>query len=253
MTRNVPCYTRAAAVGSVESESVVEGTCPCCITSHPASSIYLHPRAAGGVGSTAADDGWLAPSMSRPGVAGASSQDIPSMEPLPGDTTAEERDSRCGSDDSEVPDMCDAVAGASLEEEDECSLPYLRAREPEDNILRTRTYDVSMSYDKFYQTPRIWLTGYDERRQLLTASQALEDVSLEHARKTVTVDAHPHTGVAAVSIHPCRHAAVMKSLADQIARGGVEPQTEHFLLIFLRFCQTAMPTIDYDFTVNIGG
>ena len=49
--------------------------------------------------------------------------------------------------------------------------------------------------------------------------QALQDVSHEHARKTVTVDGHPHTGVPAVSIHPCRHGAVMKKIADQMAEG----------------------------------
>ena len=30
------------------------------------------------------------------------------------------------------------------------------------NIERTRTYDVSITYDKYYQTPRIWLFGYSE-------------------------------------------------------------------------------------------
>lgn len=29
-------------------------------------------------------------------------------------------------------------------------------------ILRTRTYDLNITYDKYYQTPRIWLFGYDE-------------------------------------------------------------------------------------------
>jgi ubiquitin-like-conjugating enzyme ATG3 len=81
-----------------------------------------------------------------------------------------------------------AAAGGGGDEEDDCALPYLVAREPEDNILRTRTYDVSVSYDKYYQTPRIWLSGYDEHRSPLTPQQALEDVSHEHARKTVTID-----------------------------------------------------------------
>lgn len=40
--------------------------------------------------------------------------------------------------------------------------PFLRATEPEDNILRTRTYDITISYDKYYQTPRVFLFGYDE-------------------------------------------------------------------------------------------
>jgi ubiquitin-like-conjugating enzyme ATG3 len=80
------------------------------------------------------------------------------------------------------------VRGGGDEEEDDAALPYLVAREPEDNILRTRTYDVSVTYDKYYQTPRIWLTGYDEHRMPLTPTQSLEDVSHEHARKTVTID-----------------------------------------------------------------
>lgn len=30
------------------------------------------------------------------------------------------------------------------------------------NILQIRTYDVMITYDKLYQTPRVWLLGYDE-------------------------------------------------------------------------------------------
>lgn len=30
------------------------------------------------------------------------------------------------------------------------------------NLLAVRTYDVMITYDKHYQTPRIWLYGYDE-------------------------------------------------------------------------------------------
>ena len=29
-------------------------------------------------------------------------------------------------------------------------------------ILRTRTYDLNITYDKYYQTPRLWLFGYNE-------------------------------------------------------------------------------------------
>lgn len=31
-----------------------------------------------------------------------------------------------------------------------------------DDILKTRTYDLHITYDKFYQTPRLWLYGYNE-------------------------------------------------------------------------------------------
>ena len=34
--------------------------------------------------------------------------------------------------------------------------------EEESEIVKTRTYDLHITYDKYYQTPRLWLTGYDE-------------------------------------------------------------------------------------------
>ena len=34
----------------------------------------------------------------------------------------------------------------------------------ESGILQTRTYDLNITYDKYYQTPRMWLYGYDEVR-----------------------------------------------------------------------------------------
>ena len=47
---------------------------------------------------------------------------------------------------------------------------------------------------------------------------------MSHALKTVTIDPHPHLeGTPALSIHPCRHAAVLKLLAEQLAVGGRIP------------------------------
>ena len=108
---------------------------------------------------------------------------------------------------SDIPDMEDFVDIAAEEEEDEASLiPPRRSETPESaaldaRILRTRTYDLSVSYDKYYQTPRVWLHGYDERRNALDPRKTLEDISAEHARKTVTIDPHPHTGAPSASIH----------------------------------------------------
>ncbi len=39
--------------------------------------------------------------------------------------------------------------------------------------MHTRTYDLLISYDKYYQVPRFWLVGYDEQRQPLTPKQVL--------------------------------------------------------------------------------
>jgi ubiquitin-like-conjugating enzyme ATG3 len=39
--------------------------------------------------------------------------------------------------------------------------------EPEDTVHKVRSYDLSITYDFYYQTPRLWLIGYNEDGQLL--------------------------------------------------------------------------------------
>ena len=56
--------------------------------------------------------------------------------------------------DDEALDMEDM----NLEDED-LVVPVQRM---DDSIKKTRTYDLSITYDKYYQTPRLWLTGYNE-------------------------------------------------------------------------------------------
>jgi ubiquitin-like-conjugating enzyme ATG3 len=49
----------------------------------------------------------------------------------------------------------------TLEEEDD---PASTARPIMKNKSGSviRTYDITITYDKYYQTPRVWLCGYDE-------------------------------------------------------------------------------------------
>uniref|UniRef100_A0A8C2X9F6 Ubiquitin-like-conjugating enzyme ATG3 n=1 Tax=Cyclopterus lumpus TaxID=8103 RepID=A0A8C2X9F6_CYCLU len=119
----------------------------------------------------------------------------------------------------------------------------------EDAILQTRTYDLYITYDKYYQTPRLWLFGYDEDRQPLTVDQMYEDISQDHVKKTVTIENHPHLPPPAMcSVHPCRHAEVMKKIIETVAEGGRELGVHMYLLIFLKFVQAVIPTIEYDYT-----
>jgi len=119
-------------------------------------------------------------------------------------------------------------------------------------ILATRTYDLMITYDKYYQTPRLWLTGYDESRKPLTIDQMFEDFSADHANKTVTMESHPHLDTPPqASVHPCNHASVMKKILDTIGEGGNELGVHMYLLVFLKFVQSVIPTIEYDFTQNI--
>ncbi|KAF8342334.1 autophagocytosis associated protein [Cantharellus anzutake] len=112
----------------------------------------------------------------------------------------------------DIPDMEEE----GLEEEDE---------DAKGNLLQVRTYDVMITYDKYYQTPRIWLLGYDEARNPLTPSQVFQDVSADHAFKTVTIDPFPHSSKLRVaSVHPCKHADVMKKVIERMNAGVIDEQ-----------------------------
>lgn len=69
-------------------------------------------------------------------------------------------------DDEEAADMeafeesgmlDDAQATTVLQKED-----VTKQTAEDDDIIHTRTYDLHITYDRYYQTPRLWFTGYDE-------------------------------------------------------------------------------------------
>ena len=75
-------------------------------------------------------------------------------------------------DGEEVPvDMEEFEEAGLLDEEDESTVVNVAKLKLEDSasalkdggeIVQTRTYDLHITYDKYYQTPRLWLFGYDE-------------------------------------------------------------------------------------------
>jgi len=162
------------------------------------------------------------------------------------------------------------------------------------NLLQVRTYDVMITYDKYYQTPRIWLLGYDENGTPLTPPQIFQDISADHAFKTVTIEPFPHLGnLRVASVHPCKHASVMKKVIErmnasieeqQALRKGSSPaakeskkkwgvfgggskkggektpgapgdeeeieglRVDFYLVVFLKFIASIVPTIEVDST-----
>lgn len=126
--------------------------------------------------------------------------------------------------------------------------------QPEKGIeetLKTRTYDISITYDFYYQTPRLWLFGYNEQGVPLTKDEMFEDIMPDYANKTVTLESHPHQGINCISIHPCRHAAVMKKFIDTIAENGGKAKIHQAIFVFLKFIASVVPTIEYDYTVDM--
>ncbi|KAL8141453.1 hypothetical protein V2J09_014485 [Rumex salicifolius] len=244
ITRNVPCLRRAASIA--EEYDAAGG------------EVLLDDEN---------DDGWLA-THGKPKETKADDDNLPSMETLEiskGKKIQSISSYFGGGDEEDIPDMAEYEDQDNIIENDPATLQttYLVAHEPdEENILRTRTYDVSLTYDKYYQTPRVWLTGYDEKtsdcaivgsvqsRMLLQPELVLEDVSQDHAHKTVTIEDHPHLPGKHASIHPCRHGAVMKKIIDVLMSRGVEPEVDKYLFLFLKFMASVIPTIEYDYTMD---
>lgn len=160
-------------------------------------------------------------------------------------------------DDEEAADMEEFEESGMLEDEQIAKVikpketKSLSEKDDDEGIIRTRTYDLHITYDKYYQTPRLWLTGYDEKRRPLTPNELYQDVNKDYVMKTVTMETHPHLSVPKMaSVHPCRHAEVMKSIIETVMEGGGELGVHMYLIIFLKFMQSVIPTIEYDYTQN---
>lgn len=171
------------------------------------------------------------------------------------DTEVKKEEKKKEEDVEEVVDIEDELD--SDEEEDENIFAKKpdedekKEEEEDDNVVKCRRYNISLTYDKYYATPRLWLQGYDENKKPLD-KQMFEDVMAEHAKKTVTLDKHTHIeGPKQATIHPWEHANVMKKMIDIMTSNDKQPTVESYLFIFLKFLSSVIPTIQYDFTTDI--
>lgn len=155
-------------------------------------------------------------------------------------------------DDEEALDMEDIAE--KLEADDDAAVDFLAKHDVNqdseaEGIVHTRTYDLHITYDKFYQTPRLWLSGYDEQSNPLKMEQMYEDISQDHVNKTVTMEPHPNLPPPNMcSVHPCRHAEVMRKIMHTVEDGGGKLEVHMYLLVFLKLMQAVIPTIEYDYT-----
>uniref|UniRef100_A0A7R9ZK15 Autophagy-related protein 3 n=1 Tax=Craspedostauros australis TaxID=1486917 RepID=A0A7R9ZK15_9STRA len=168
-------------------------------------------------------------------------------------------DAKDDDDDDEFADMEDYFQDDTLIQDDAAA-----SSSPQDDtnqlLVKVRTYDLSITYDKYYNTPRVWMVGKSTQGQPLTGQQMMEDVISDYANRTVTIENHPHVSGPHASIHPCKHGAVMKAIVrnlvskDTIQGEGEEeklPTVEMYLFIFLKFVSSMIPTINYDFTMDV--
>jgi len=231
LTRNVPCLMRLKTfegeVNASTSVDVADVDGDWCAPSFGGSTSNADTSTAAAATSSGTD----AAAPAAPSTADGNetdSDDIPDMEEF-----GEEENLGEAEDDAALPSTSGAASGSN------------------DNIVRTRTYDLSITYDKYYQTPKLWLFGYDEARQPLKPEQLFEDISADHAQKTVTIDTHPHLSSAWLFIHPCKHSTVMKRIIERQVSNDVTPRADQYLFLFLKFISTVIPTIEYDYTQSV--
>ncbi|WVQ80953.1 hypothetical protein IAT38_003060 [Cryptococcus sp. DSM 104549] len=227
ITRNVPCLRRATAINYTDADEDAEKL------------LSFMDEADEEVGPDGKkrneDDDWVATHIGRVQQSDDAAMDeIPDIPDTPPTKPAAPPASEMaglslgGKTEEEIPDIDDIPdmddEGEGLEDyEDEAAAPKIvHPSEAEinstagKNLLQVRTYDCIISYDKHYQTPRFWLFGYDENKSPLTVAQVFQDVPSDHAFKTMTMEAFPHSGAQLASVHPCKHASVMKKFIDRM-------------------------------------
>ena len=82
-------------------------------------------------------------------------------------------------------------------------------------------------YSPYYRTPRLYLSGYLPSGQPLPPHLMMDDIVGDYKDKTVTLEDFPffaHSTKMA-SVHPCKHAPVMKVLLDR-ADGALKRRRE---------------------------
>lgn len=195
VTRNVPCHRRLdeTFVGAGAAfDDVVEAV---------------------GKGGADDEDGWL-----RTGGAGGTGDDTtkPSSSASGKPASSQPADIDADDDDDDdIPDM-------EEEDDDEAIIP-----EVTDPKSGNRSYTMYIMYSPYYRTPRLYLSGYLQNGQPLPPHLMMDDIVGDYKDKTVTLEDFPffaHSTKMA-SVHPCKHAPVMKVLLDR-ADGALKRRRE---------------------------
>lgn len=244
ITRNVPCRDRVATLEQ---------------------TMDLRPEESDGDDGEGGGD-WMVSSMPGQQKVAAIEDDFDVLDadgevcqPRPADVAVEEE--KNAEDHDEYADMADYEDDNVLVDDDVAATAAggAAAGDDDDHIVKVRTYDLSITYDNYYRTPRLWMAGQSDAGHPLTARETMQDVMTDYANRTVTMEAHPHLPGPYASIHPCKHAAVMKNIVRNLTAGGAVdngdggggPAVEMYLFIFLKFVSSIIPTINYDFTMDV--
>lgn len=137
-------------------------------------------------------------------------------------------------------DLCDLEISDSEFSDDD-----LTVKEDYQDI---KLYDITITYDNYYRTPRIWFHAYNLHCESITNENILKDFSIEHTNISVKIEKHPHFNLESVSVHPCKHAEAMKKLLKIELENNKNIEVHNYFTYFLKFVSCILPHIVFDFT-----
>lgn len=107
-------------------------------------------------------------------------------------------------------------------------------------------YDIYIIYDFYFNTPKIYLFGYNINGFPLSFNNMMKDMQEEYINNTLTLEKHPHLELMTLSLHPCRHALTMKNLIGNLNNF----KNNLYLILFLKIISSLIPKLEYD-VINV--
>jgi len=117
-----------------------------------------------------------------------------------------------------------------------------------DNLNKSHYYNVSITYDQYYRTPRIWFEGIDSSGMVLSQDEIYSDFMVEYIKVSLTLETHPIMNMNYISVHPCKHTfAMQKMFAFELEKKNEsEVKIEDYLVHFLKFASCVIPQLEFD-------
>ncbi|KAF3940556.1 hypothetical protein ABW19_dt0208160 [Dactylella cylindrospora] len=161
----------------------------------------LSDRVVENAGGNDEDGGWLSTGITKGEEQGASTA----------------KDVQTVDDKGRVEENDDTESIGDMEDEEDDSEAIIR--DPGSNTKTPlRQYTLYITYSTWYSTPRLYLTGqHGATSSPLTHAEMMQDIVGDYQDKTVTIEEFPFLdgNLKMPSVHPCKHASVMRLLLDR--------------------------------------
>ncbi|KAK9322896.1 autophagocytosis associated protein [Lipomyces orientalis] len=190
------------------------------VTKHVASHVRAQAASGAYAGSTTNDeledeDGWTISYTSRSNTSPSKSPSLSGPSVVrPSTKSEDDNDSVLDIDDMEANELEDS--GYLQNTTADTSCPDHPLTSTVTTSVPDRSYNLYITYSTSYRVPKMYLSGFNAAGGPLSPDEMFEDIVSEYKDKTVTIETAPfleHTTM--VSIHPCRHAGVMKMLLSR--------------------------------------